>query len=78
LYWDDSAYAFARVTKDEKLVVVFNAGSKADSMRFSLDQTPVQGAARLTRLFGGEDATIDGHEVVVTMKPQELAVYLVR
>ena len=78
LYWDDSSYAFARVTKGEKLVVVFNAGAKSDAMRFSLDETPVAGAARLTRLFGDEDATIDGHELVVTMKPQDLAVYSVR
>jgi hypothetical protein len=78
LFWDDSSYAFARVTKGEKLVVVFNAGPKPDAMRFSLEQTPVAGAARVTRLFGVEGATIDGHELVVTMKPQDLAVYSVQ
>jgi neopullulanase len=78
LHWDDSAYAFARVAGDEKLVVVFNAGAKADEMRFSLDETPVAGAARVTRLFGDEDARIDGHELVVTMKARDLAVFAVQ
>jgi glycosidase len=79
LFWDDSAYAFARASGDEKLIVVINAGATVHDLRFSLEQTPVERAAHLVRLFGDEDAKInDGHELVVTMKQRDLAIYAVQ
>jgi pullulanase/glycogen debranching enzyme len=79
LFWDDSAYAFARVSGDEKLIVVINAGADAHELRISLGQTPVERAAHMVRLFGDEDAKInDGHELVVTVKPRDLAIYAVQ
>ncbi len=78
LHWDDSTYAFARVAENERLVVVLNAGNSEKTVRFSLAETPIAGAAGVTRIFGDPDAAIQSGEFVVSMKPHDFAVYSIQ
>jgi glycosidase len=78
LHWDDSTYSFARVARNERLVVVLNAGPSAKTLRFSLAETPVADASRVTRIFGDPDAAIQGGEFIVSLKPHDFAVYSIQ
>jgi neopullulanase len=50
--WDESSYAFARTTSEERLLVVFNSGATPKTLRLPFAGTPLQGAQKLTPLLG--------------------------
>jgi neopullulanase len=78
IFWDDSAYAFARVAAGEKVLVVLNASLKEKQFRFSVAETPIAGTSSIVPIFGAAEARFAGNEVTLTMKPADLVVYSVR
>lgn len=78
IFWNSSAYAFARIAKDERILVVFNSSGETKSVRLSFADTPLQGARNLLPLFGGQAASVRDNESEVTLAARELQVYIVR
>jgi glycosidase len=78
IYWDQTSYAFARTSDEERILVVFNTGASTQSVRLSFADTPLQGAHRLTQLFGGRDAAVESDTIDRELAPHELQIYSVQ
>jgi hypothetical protein len=78
IYWDQTSYAFARTSDEERILVVFNTGASTKSVRLSFADTPLQGAHRLTQLFGGRDAAVESDTIDRELAPHELQIYSVQ
>ena len=73
---DESSYVFARKSEEETVLVAFNNSEKPRELKVSLQDTPVQGAASISSLFGGASAEIGGSEVHLKMPTQSLSIFL--
>jgi glycosidase len=72
---DDLSYVFARESEEEHLLVVFNNSPQSRELRVPLNDTPVQGAARITLLFGEGKAELAGEEVHASAPAQSLSIF---
>lgn len=72
---DDLAYVFVRESEEEHLLVVFNNSPQPRELRVPLNDTPVQGAARITPLFGEAKAELAGKEVHASAPAQSLSIF---
>ncbi len=77
IFWNRTAYAFARISKDERVLVVVNFSRNAQSMEFSLSGTPLAGASRLVPLFGGSPLQIQNDRVSPVVPADGVQMYLV-
>jgi len=75
LYSDEGSYAFARVTEEDRVLVIFNNAAQARDLHFSVDDTPVQDAAGLSRLFGDANAELANREVRIRTPAQSLSIF---
>jgi neopullulanase len=75
LFSDEATYIFARESEDERVLVVFN-NSKARGVDVTLRDTPLQGAASATRLFGEASVKLSGAEAHVHAPPQSLSIFV--
>jgi neopullulanase len=75
--WDQSSYAFARTTSEQRLLVVFNSGSAAKTLHLSFAGTALEGARKLTPLLGAHDGSITGDDANLTLAPDELEIFSV-
>jgi neopullulanase len=75
LYSDESSYAFARATDEDRVLVIFNNASQARDFHFSLMDTPVEQTGGLSRIFGEANAEIAGQEVRVRAPAQSLSIF---
>jgi glycosidase len=76
--WDESAYAFARTTSEERLLVVFNSGASAKTLHLAFGDTPLQGAQKVTPLLGEHGAELSGDAVDLKLAPNELDIFSVQ
>lgn len=72
---DESSYVFLRESDNEKLLIAFHDGTSAKSVELSLKNTPAQGAAGISRLFGSGDADLAGPQLKLELPPQSLTVF---
>jgi len=72
---DEFSYVFARESEDERLVVAFNNSSQPRELRLPLNDTPAQGAAGISLLFGEAKADLAGAEIHVSMPAQSLSIF---
>jgi glycosidase len=75
LFSDEATYIFARESEDERVLVVFN-NSKARGVDLTLRDTPLQGAASATRLFGEASVKLSGAEAHVDAPAQSLSIFV--
>ena len=77
--WDESSYAFARTTSEERLLVVFNSGATTKTLRLPFAGTPLQGAQKLTPLLGkGGDVETKNDSADLMLAPNQLEIFSVR
>lgn len=76
--WDQAAYAFARMTKEERLLVVFNRDDKLHSLALKFGDTPLAGARALQPLLGSRAETVRQDEVELKLSGLELQIYAVQ
>ncbi len=72
---DEFSYVFARESEEERLVVAFNNSGQPRELRLPLNETPAQGAAGISLLFGEAKADLAGAEIHVTMPAQSLSIF---
>jgi glycosidase len=75
LFSDEATYIFARESEDERVLVVFN-NSKVRGVDVTLRDTPLQGAASATRLFGEASVKLSGAEAHVHAPAQSLSIFV--
>ena len=77
--WDDTAYAFVRQDKDERLLVVFNNSSQERNLLMEgAPDTALEGAARLEPLLDAPSATVRGSRIEVNAPPRSVSIYIVK
>jgi glycosidase len=74
LFSDETCYAFAREAEEERLLVVFN-DSKAREVALTLRDTPLEGAAGATRLFGAARITLAGAEAHIDAPAESISIF---
>jgi neopullulanase len=78
LSWDESAYAFARTSSGERLLVGFNGGSGTKTLHLAFADTPLQGAQKLTPLLGKGGAQTNNDGADLTLAPNQLEIFSVQ
>jgi glycosidase len=77
--WDESSYAFARTTSEERLLVVFNSGATTKTLRLPFAGTPLQGAQKLTPLLGkGGDVETKNDSADLMLAPNQPEIFSVQ
>jgi len=74
LFSDESSYVFARESEEERLLVVIN-NSRARAIDVTLRDTPMQGTASATRLFGEAGVKLAGTEAHIEAPAQSLSIF---
>jgi glycosidase len=77
VFWNQTTYAFARISKDERVLVVMNVAGNAHSVAFSLSDTPLAGTSRLVPLYGGSPQQIQNDRVDTVVPAGGVQMYLV-
>jgi glycosidase len=75
IFSDETSYVFARESDEERLLMVFN-NSKARAIDLTLRDTPLQGAASATRLFGEASLKLAGTEAHIDAPAQSLSIFV--
>lgn len=73
---NDDCYVFLRESEDEEILVAFNNSARSMDLSIPLADTPAQGGAGLTSLFGSAAAKIGNKEAVLNLPPQSLSIFL--
>jgi neopullulanase len=76
LFSDEASYVFARESEEERLLVAFNNNSKPRAIDLTLRDTPLQGAARVTRLFGEAGVKLAGTELHIDEPAQSVSIFV--
>jgi neopullulanase len=76
--WDQTSYAFARITNQERLLVAFNSGATAKTLHLAFAGTPLQGAKKLMPLLGAQGAEINNEDADLKLAPDELKIFSVQ
>jgi glycosidase len=76
--WGDTYYAFLRELPEEKLLVVYNNASKAQTLDIPVENTPLETAQQLQTVFGNSSAELVGGKVQVSLPALTLCVFSVR
>ena len=76
--WDDTYYAFLRELPEEKLLVVFNNASKAQTLDIPIENTPLETAQQLQTVFGNSSAELVSGKVRASLPALTLSVFSVR
>jgi neopullulanase len=75
LYVDDSTYVFLRESENEKLIVAFHKGSADFDGKFSMKDSPAQGAASLETLFGLGKAELVGQQMHLHLPAESFTIF---
>jgi glycosidase len=80
IQWDRSSYTYARVTKQERILVAFNAGSTEKQLHITFAGTPLDMATDLVSLTGNQTGThnirIEMNHADLNIAPNELQIFL--
>jgi glycosidase len=77
--WNQHCFAYARVTKTEQVLAVFNAGKTKNSLELQLGGTPLEGARELVPLLPGAPVDVhQGEQAEITLPAAGFALYQVQ
>jgi neopullulanase len=75
LFSDDTTYVFVRVSEEEKLVVAFHNGSSDRELNIPLKDTPGQGSAGISQIFGLGQAEMSSEEMRLHLPAESLSIF---
>jgi glycosidase len=75
---DETAYVFLRETEEERVVVAFNNSNEARDLKIPVSDTPAEGVAGLTLLFGPAKADVTKSEMRITAPAQSISIFLAK
>jgi len=73
---NDDSYVFLRESEDEQILVAFNNSAHSLALSVPLSDTPAQGGAGLSSLFGTATAKVANKEALLNLPPQSLSIFL--
>ena len=76
LYSDEGSYVFLRESDEERVLVVFNNSAQARELSIPVIDTPAQGTARLSKVFGDASAELANKEIHVHAPGQSLSMFV--
>ena len=77
--WNRNCFAYARVTRTEQVLAIFNAGKTKHSLELKLDGTPLKGATELVPLLPGATVAVHQGELArITLPAGGFALYRVQ
>jgi glycosidase len=76
LFSDETSYVFVRETEEERVMVVFQNSPRERELRLALADTPAQGAARVSRLFGEGSAELIGKDLRLLAPAESVSIFL--
>ena len=74
---EDDAYAFARQSPGDQLVVVFNDSTAERELKIPLGDTPMQGITTVRSIYGKGSGSADGEAMIVKLGPQSVGIFAV-
>jgi len=74
VFSDDDSYLFVRQTDDERVLVIFNNGTKSRTLTIAEGNTPLADTLRMTTLYGNSTAESTGTKLKVTAPPQSVSI----
>jgi len=74
VFSDSDSYVFGRQTDDERLLVVFNNGSKSRTLTIPAANTPLADVLRTTTLYGNATGESSGTQVKITAPPESVSI----
>jgi glycosidase len=78
IYWDQTSYAFARISDEERVLVVFNNEGSGKSLHLSFSDTPLEGAQELIPLLAGRKEPVQGDAIELKLAAHELQIFSVK
>lgn len=78
IFWSKTAYAFARTSGNDRVLIVANAGAAAQKLDLLFAETPLVGATSLVSLFNAGNETVANDQVELTVPANETEIYLVK
>jgi neopullulanase len=75
--WSKTAYAFARVSASEKVLVVANAGTAAQNIALVFRDTPISGGTKLSPLLGDSERPVQNDQAEIVLPGESVQIYLV-
>jgi len=76
--WDHSSFAYARTTKNERLLIVLNAGASPHKLRLSFLHTPLEGTTSLTPLFKGGPEAVSHNSATIALPAEGFGLWKAR
>jgi len=76
LFSDEASYVFLRESDEERVLVVFNNSTQARELLIPANDTPAQGMARASRLFGETSAEVTNKEIHVHAPGQSISIFV--
>jgi glycosidase len=78
--WDiqmkDALYAYARISKQEKILVVFNAGRTQQDWKLDLAGTPLGGVSQFRSLTDSQILKVDGNRAALKLAAEECEIFI--
>jgi neopullulanase len=78
IFWDQTAYAFARTSEGERLLIVVNTSAHTQRMQLSFSDTALAGGRRLLPLLNGSAEDVHNDETQVAVPGEQVQVYSVQ
>lgn len=78
IFWNKTAYVFARTSATERILVVANAGPAAQKLDVSFADTPLSGATRLLPLFNGSREKVTHDQIEIVVPATGVGIYIVK
>jgi neopullulanase len=76
LFSDDTSYVFVKESEDERVVVAFHNGGSERELTIPLKDTPGQGTASTSKIFGAATAEMAGQDLRVHLPAESLSIFV--
>lgn len=76
LFANDNGYVFLRETEEERILVAFNNATQSTELHIPLNDTPAQGAAGLSSLFGEATGSITKNQALLVLPAKSISIFL--
>ncbi len=78
IFWSPTAYAFARTSPRERLLVVVNTGGDAQQIQLRFSDTALAGTKRLSPLLNGSAQDVRNDEAEIAVPGEKVQIYSVQ
>ena len=78
IFWNKTAYAFARTCPAERILILVNLGPASEELELSLADTPLAGATMLVPLLDGSEHEVRNDRIELALPSSAAQIYRVK